>query len=80
MPAKGKTPTQRSLDLFGESVTTLATTRRPSFPTIMMKMMKIKMIKMIKMKTLTKKMNQTRVPITSLSTRITKTTVYCDVS
>jgi hypothetical protein len=75
MPAKGKTPTQRSLDLFGESVTTLATTRRPSFPTIMMKMIKMKM-----MKTMTKKMNQTRVPITSLSTRITKTTVYCDVS
>jgi hypothetical protein len=52
--------TQRSLDLLGESVRrSLATTRRPSFP-MMMKMMKIRMM--------TKKMNQTRISITSLST------------
>jgi hypothetical protein len=56
MLAKGKTPTQRSLDSFGESVTTLATTRRPSFPTMMIEMM------------MTKKMNQARVPVTSQST------------
>jgi hypothetical protein len=34
---------------------------------------------LMNMKMMTKKMNQTRIPITSLSTLITKTT-YCDVS